>query len=612
MKRKHIIQLLFVILMLPMVTSAQEIIFKAMARGEIRVGETVQVVFELNAEGENFRGPDFAGWRILNGPMSSTNSSIQVINGKMSQSYTQSFTYIVSASKEGTLTVGSASVMVNGKKYSSEPLSIKVLPANAQANSSGRQDSGQQGVSDKDVFLKAIANKTKAVVGEQVIVTYRIYTRVPISSVNVSKLSSFGGFWMKNLLDDNDALQQSTTTIDGEEYVIADVRKVALFPQKTGKLKIDPMELECVAQIRTQPDRRRSRDPFESFFNDPFFNRGISNVQKTLESEALEITVQPLPTEGKPNNFTGAVGQFGLESAIDRTNLKTNEAVNLSLTVTGSGNLELIDLPRPVFPPDFEVYDPKSSTNLKTGPNGVSGSKKTEFLFIPRVPGDFTIDPVTFTYFDPVKKAYQTLQSKAFTIHVEKGENMGQEGVVYASPQEGVKYLGTDIRHIKTNHFKLTKANSFFFGSVLYYSLIALLVVAFFLGLFLVRKQTKLRQNQSLVRNKKATKIARKRLKEAHTFFKNKQQNEFYNEMSQALWGYIADKFYIQQSQLSIDSVTEALVAKNTPQELIDLFVQTLQNCEYARFAPGEAGKKMEDLYQQGIEAITKAEKMIK
>ncbi len=612
MKRKHIIQLLFVILMLPMATHAQEIIFKAMAKGEIRVGETVQVVFELNAEGENFRGPDFAGWRVLNGPMSSTNSSIQVINGKMSQSYTQSFTYILSADKEGTLTIGSASVMVDGKKYTSEPLSIKVLAGNAQTGNNGRQQGVQQGVSDKDVFLKAIPNKTSAVIGEQVIVTYRIYTRVPISSVNVSKLSSFGGFWMKNLLDDNDALQQSTTTIDGEEYVVADVRKVALFPQKTGKLKIDPMELECVAQIRTQPDRRRSRDPFESFFNDPFFNRGISNVQKTLESEALEINVQPLPTAGKPNNFTGAVGQFGLESAIDRTNVKTNEAVNLSLTVSGTGNLELIDLPRPVFPPDFEVYDPKSSTQLKTGANGVSGSKKTEFLFIPRVPGDFTIDPVPFTYYDPVKKSYQTLLSKSFTIHVEKGDSNSQEGVVYASPQEGVKYLGTDIRHIKTNHFNLTKANSFFFASSMYFTLIVLMIVVFFVALFLVRKQNKLRQNQSLVRNKKATKIARKRLKEAHAFFKNKQQNEFYNEMSQALWGYIADKFYIQQSQLSIDSVTEALIAKNTPQELIELFVQTLQNCEYARFAPGEAGKKMEDLYQQGIEAITKAEKMIK
>lgn len=612
MKRKIIIQLLFFILMLPLASSAQEVIFKAMAKGEIRKGETVQVVFELNADGDNFRGPNFEGWRILNGPLSSTNSSIQIVNGKMSQSYTQTYTYILTADKEGTLNIGQASVMVDGKKYSSEPLTVKVLAGSSQSGTSGQQQGTQQGVSDKDVFLKAITNKTNAIIGEQVIVTYRIYTRVPISSVNVSKLSSFGGFWMKNLLDDKDALQQSTTTIDGEEYVVADVRKVALFPQKSGKLKIDPMELECVAQIRTQPDRRRSRDPFESFFNDPFFNRGISNVQKTLVSEPLEINVQPLPVAGKPNNFTGAVGQFGLESSIDRTSVKTNEAVNLALIVSGTGNLELIDLPRPVFPPDFEVYDPKSSIQLRTGANGLSGSKKTEFLFIPRIPGDFTIDPIPFTFFDPVKKAYQTLFSKPFTIHVEKGENNAQEGLVYASPQEGVKYLGTDIRHIKTNGMNLSRKNSFFFGSAAYIGFIILMILTFFSGLFLVRKQNKLRQNQSLVRNKKATKIARKRLKEAHVYFKGKQQNEFYNEMSQALWGYIADKFYIQQSQLSIDSVTESLMAKKTPQELIDLFIQTLQNCEYARFAPGEAGKKMEELYQQGIEAITKAEKMIK
>ncbi len=620
--KKYLYQFIYQIVILlllaiPQLVTGQNISLKASSQSQVDVGEQFQIVYELNAEGSGFKNPDFGGLRVLTGPMSSTSSSVQIINGQVSKSFTQSYTYIVVASQAGTISVSPASVIVNGKQYISNKLSIIVQVAN-QSNATQGSSGSKSGTTtvnssnDKDVYLRAITDKKNIIQGEQIIVTYRIYTRVPISGVNVSKLSAFTGFWMKNLLDENAPLKQTTERINGDEYVVADIRKVALFPQQSGKLTIEPMELECIAQLQTTSEKKRSRDPFESFFNDPFFNRNVQNVQKRLVSEALQITVNPLPVSGQTVDFKGAVGQFGLQSAIDRTNVKSNEAVNISFTITGTGNLELIDFPRPVFPPDFEVYEPKTSSQIKTTASGIAGSRKFEYLFIPRVHGDFKIPAVDFTYFDPNKKAYVSLHSDDFALHVEKGTNDESKDAVYAAGQEGIRYLGSDIHHIKTGNLYITKKGDFFFGSTMYLLTIFFAFVFFGLAIYFTKKQDKLNANQSLVRYRKATKIARNRLKAAFSLMKQKTQNEFYNEMSQALWGYIADKFMISRADLSIDSVKNALVEKETPEELVEQFVETLNKCEYARFAPGDAGKKMEELYQLGIEVITKAERLIK
>lgn len=603
-----------VLMLMQLTVFAQDVNLKAIVKNQVSVGEQFQLVFELNAEGQNFRGPQFTDWRVLTGPMSSTNSSIQIINGQMSRNFTQSYTYVLMAKAEGNFTIGSATITVDGKSYKSDPVTIKVTAANAatQNNNAGSEPGANGEISSKDLFLRAIVDKKDVVRGEQLIVTYRLYTRLPVSSVSVSKLSAFPGFWTKNLQNDKDALTQSTEIINGEEYATADIRKMALFPQKTGKLDIESMELECVVQVRTQTNRRRTRDPFESFFNDPFFNRGVSNVQKMLVSNKLEINVKPLPTAGKPNGFKGAVGQFGLQSGIDRTSLKTGEAINMEFTISGTGNVELTELPEPVFPPDFEVYDPKTSVSIKTTDKGISGSKKFEYLLIPRVAGNFVIEPITFSYFDPQKNEYLSLQSKRFEIAVEKNESSEAEGVFYSKPQEGIKYIGSDIRHIKTKNLQLTDVNAFFFASPIYFALLLLLILTFVLVLILTNKRRKLMKNQSLVRNRKATKIAKKRLKLAYKHLKDKEQNEFYAEMSQALWGYVRDKFSIAPSELSLDLIADILQAKNAPEDLSAELIQTLNNCEFARFAPGDSGKKMEELYKQGLEIIMRTEKTVK
>lgn len=614
MRKQLLILTLLALVFFPEIAFNQDVTFRASTKNTVETGEQFRVVFELNAEGSSFTGPDFKGFNVHTGPMMSTSSSIQIINGRMDKTFSQTYTYIVSVKSEGDFTIEPASVSVEGKKYQSNKLSVKAVAATAnsrQQQSSGNDEGGNGTISSKDLFLKAIADKKKAVVGEQIIVTYKLYTRFPLSNLSVNKFSSFPGFWTKNLLSDNNEIQQSTQVIDGVEYIVADIRKVAIFPQKTGTLNIEPMELSCVAQLRTS-SRRASRDPFESFFNDPFFNRNIQNVEKTLYSDALNIQVESVPFNQRPADFMGAVGQFGFQSSIDRDKIKTGEAINLVYTVTGSGNLELIDLPSPVFPPDFEVYEPKISTDIKTTSAGISGSRKVEYLIIPRIQGAFTIPAVRFVYYDPKRADYITLSSQPYTISVEKGEGDASRDATVTTSQEGIRYIGSDIRHISLKKNTLQKTDNYFFASGWYFALLFLALALFAAGIWYQGKQDKLRNNQSLVKLKQATKVAKKRLSNAQQYLTKKDQNNFYLEMSQALWGYISDKFTIPRAELSFENVQTALEQRQAPPELIEAFISTLNNCEYARFAPGDAGKKMEELYQQGLDVITKAERSIK
>ncbi|MDR0969988.1 MAG: BatD family protein [Lentimicrobiaceae bacterium] len=606
---------LFLLLIVPLSLVAQDITLTVKSKKQVRVGEQFQLIFELNAEGNNFQVPTIENAQIISGPMSSTSSNVQIVNGAVTRSFTQSYTYYLQASKEGEIKIGEAFATVQGKKIKSEPATIKVVAGNTQTqnNSNASGNASTTGINNDDLFFRAVVNKKNAFVGEQLTITYKLYTKVQVSSINVSKSSNFGGFWTKNLTDNSSNFVQTTEIINGEEYVVAEIQQYALFPQRSGKLTIDPMEIECTAVVRSQSsNNRRSYDPFESFFNDPFFNRNYTNVQKKLTANTIDIDVQQLPLANKPISFNGAVGQFDFRASIDQDNLKTNEAFTLVMTISGKGNIELVDFPSPNFPPDFEVYDPKITSNVKPSASGISGTKKAEYLVIPRVHGDFTIDSLVFSYFDPVDKKYKSTASNVFQIHVTKGTQSSDSDISYNANQEGIKYLGSDIHHIKTEKLALRKKQTVFFLSTPYFVTITVIVIIFFVVLFYYAKKMKLNKNQMLMHNKKATKIARKRLKNARQYLKQRQQNEFYIEMSQALWGYIVDKFSIARSDLSMDTVRKILFEKNMPEELINKFIATLENCEFARFAPGDTNKKMDDLYTQGIDVITKVEKRIK
>ena len=589
---------------------------------QVMVGERFQVVFEANAEGKNFQAPSFDGLTVLGGPFTSTSSSFSMVNGSMSHTVKCTYTYALQAYQEGTVHMGAASLTVKGNKITSQPFDIEVIPddgshaapsggGTSQGQGQSQQNTNDPQVSGKDLFLRVIPSKKSAYVGEQVVLTYKLYTKVPVSSVSLSKMPSYAGFWTKDVSDNSGTLKQSSEYVNGIEYTTAEIQKVIVVPQRSGNLTLDPMTMECIAQIRTERNNSRSMDPFEAFFNDPFFNRNIVNVKKELSSQTLTLEVKNLPENGKPASFAGAVGNYSFKSDIDKTELSTNEAVTITLTVSGTGNVELLKMPEPVFPPDFEVYDPKVTTSTNVGSQGLTGTKKAEYLAIPRRAGNFTIPAVEFSYYNSSTESYEVLSSEPYEIKVEKGSGSDDGGGIYTSNQEDIKYLGSDIRHIMTGDAHLKPTHTVFFGSAAYFVVLLVLLMLFIILLFVLKKREQMSKDTAANRNRKADKVARGRLKNAYQHLKAKDQEKFYVEMSQALWGYIADKLGIERSKLSMETVSETMKSKSVPDELTQQFVDTLNNCEFARFAPGSAEQKMDDLYQRGIDVISKAEKVL-
>ncbi|MBR5603126.1 MAG: protein BatD [Bacteroidales bacterium] len=614
MKSKFLYILAFIFIAAYSLEAQSDVTFRTICKKQVSVGEQFQVSYELNGDGKDFKAPNFNNFEVIGGPFTSTSSSVQIINGSVSRTNTQTFSYHLRAIKEGNFTIPQASVTVDRKRITSEPCEINVVAsANGNSSYSGKSTGSTTQTSDtsKEVFLEAIPSKKKVYVGEQLMLTYRLFYTLPISQLSVSKAPSYSGFWTKDVTDNKGSLQQSSTMRDGVQYNVATLQEMVLFPQKAGTLTIEPLDITCLAQVRQQRNRSQGYDPFEDFFGD-VLGTSYTNVRKDIKSQPITIEVEPLPTANRPNSFKGAVGQFTFTSKIDKNELKVNEAFTMTLTVSGKGNIELLELPHPVFPPDFEVYDPKITSSVKDNALGISGSKKAEYIVIPRVSGDFNLEEIEFSYFNPNLGKYETLNSASQIISVSKGENTTGDGAIYTPGQADIKYLGKDILHINENDSKLSITGMMFFMSTAYIIIIIVMLAIFIAAIIINRRRNKLNKNQMLVRNKQATKVAKKRLLNAFNHLKANNQNGFYEEFSQALWGYISDKLNIVRSQLSMDSVKEVMLNKNVDENIVNEFVDLLNSCEFARFAPGDPSKKMDELYHKGIELITKAEKLLK
>lgn len=613
MKIRKIITLLSLLLAYTTIFG-QEIEFVASAKEVVAVGDQFRLIYSVNGQASGFRTPAIKGFSVLSGPNQSQSSRTQIINGQVSRSLDYSFTYILQAGSEGTYTIPPASVNVDGKTYQSNPVTIKVVKGNTQP----QQQNPQQGaspsgeISAKDLFVRAVPSKTNPYQGEQIIVTYKIYTRVPVAEYSVTRTPSTAGFWLQDLLKDSKNLNQFRETIDGQEYVVAEIKKDALFAQKAGSLTIEPLEMDVLAQIQRKVAKRNFNDPFfDSFFNDNFMGSTYQNVKKTIRSNELKINVKPLPENSRPRDFTGGVGNFNVTSSIDRDQLKANEALTLRFSISGKGNIKLVEKPAIVFPPDFEVYDPRTTDNIVASASGVSGTRNFEYLIIPRNPGKYKIKPITFSYFDLSSQTYKTITSQEFVIDVAKGD--GRQGeIVSSTDKEDFKYIGSDIRYIKTGQIKLSPVNDYLFGSMLFLIWVIAIPVLFILFLIIWRKELKKRSNIAFMRNKKATGIARKRLKSAERFMKQNKPDEFWSEASNALWGYMSDKFNIPRASLSMDSVSGALRSKGVKDELSSNFIEILNKCEFARFAPGNKTQEMDEIYKQSIEVITRTEDELK
>lgn len=627
MKKTGIYIMLLLLLSWHFAMAAGEVHLVARGPQQVVVGQEFQIIFDVNANASDFTPPDFQGLQVLSGPNTSSSSSFQIINGQTSQSYDISYSYIVMAEKPGTVHVGTATVTYKGQKYSSNNLQINAIKESAKAqasnpnmgssgNMNGSQSQQQTSenigtVSNKDVFIRASINNSHPYLGQQVVVTYKIYTRVPVSNLAIDKVASFKGLWSQDLLSNNTTLKQQNEMIDGKQYVVAVIRKLALIPQQTGKLTVDPLQLQCTVQVRIQRSRSGGNDPFQDFFNDPFFNQNVRNVNKTLVSDPVVLHVKPLPQKGQPTDFSGAVGDYHMETSIDKPELNTNDALTLKVIITGKGNLELLAAPKVNFPADFETYDPKVVPNIIKTNDGISGNMEFDYLAIPRNPADVAIKPITFSYFNPTDKKYHTEHSDTIKIKVLQGK--GDSGVVYTgNAQEDIKFLGKDIHHIESGPYDFIKANDYLFGSTMFFVILSVLVLLLFLTIIFWKMKEKRKSNISLLKNRKANKVARNRLLKAQKLKKGGDDKAFYDEIAIALWGYIVDKFNLKQSDLSMDSVKIKLEEKKVSEDTISGFISTLNSIEFARFAPGNTKDKMENIYSEAMDAIMQAEKSLK
>ena len=598
------------------VTQVQPVHVKASAPRTVSEGQQFRLTYSSTERLDNISLPDLKDFTLLGGPSSSSSTSMQIVNGQMSTSSNYSYTYILRADKKGEFTIPSATVTVKGEKSKTGTVTIQVTAgAQGGASSSGGSANRQQNsrepassVNKSDFFVRAEVSKTNPYVEEEVIVRYKLYVPAGVRfRANISKMPSYSGFWSYDLGDRNAERQPYQETYNGKPYSVVDLMSVAVYPQKSGTLTISPMGVEVGAQVMVQ--RQRSNDPFEDFFG-MFSGQNVQNILLDLTSKSITIQAKPLPAAGRPDDFSGLVGQFSFTSKLSRDALKANDAANLVLTVSGKGNLQHVEAPQLVFPTDIESQEPTVSDRISTPEKGgVSGSRSFEYVLIPREAGDYELPAASFSYFDPVARKYVTLHSSAYTLKVAKGD--GRATVGGGSHQKkDVKVVGNDIRFIHTAT-PVTRNGRLFFLSPAYWLLLALPLLLFVVFLLLMRKRMQDRENAVLVRDRRASKVARKRLKTAEQYLKSHQDVRFYEEISQVLWGYVSDKFHLPLGQLSLDTARQKLTERQMNPERMEEFIETLNQCEYVRFAPS-ADITPEKMYEKTFAFITRMEGELK
>ena len=581
-----------------------EVSFTATAPDAVVVGDQFRLSYTITTqEVRNFRAPSIKGFEVLMGPSRSTQSSVQIINGKTTSTQSITFTYILMAKTEGEYTIPGATVTADGNQMVSNSVTIKVLPADKSAGQNqGKGKTGSATISGNDLFITGTINKTTVYEQEAILLTYKIYTQVDLRGFDNVQLPDFKGFHSQEVeLPTN--RRWGLEHYKGRNYQTTIFRQFVLFPQQSGKLTIDAARFDASIAVATQVD------PFDF---DSFFNGGGGGymVKKSLFTPKLSIDVKALPD--KPADFSGGVGDLNITSSINSTSVKTNDAVTVKVVISGTGNLKLLSNPEVKFPEDFEIYDPKSENNFRLTSEGLSGNKVIEYLAIPRNPGDYKIPPVSFTYFDVKSKSYKTLTTEGYNLHVEKGEGDATQTIANFTNKDEVKVLNEDIRFIKQNEVKLTPRGQFFFGTLGYWLFYLIPTLVFIIFFILYRKQIAANANVAKVRTKKANKVAVKRLKLAGKLLSDNKKDEFYDEVLKALWGYVSDKLSIPMSRLSKDNVEEDLRNYGVAEELIAEFLKVLDNCEFARFAPSDANQGMDKIYAEALDIISKMEGSIK
>lgn len=606
--KKHLI-----ILILSLVTGqlfADEVKFTGEAPGVVRMGTQFRLTYTVNTEAKDFRSPDFQYFTVLAGPSTSSSTNVSIVNGKMTRNYQLKFTYILEARQTGEFTIPPAKIQVDGQTYESNAVQIEVIDGDGSSSQqksqqTSRQQTGGQATKsvaqDDDLFVRVMISKRNVYREEPLVATIKLYSKLNISGLENVDFPSFEGFY-KQEIETPPLRQLEKENVNGEIYGTGVLKKYLLFPQKTGNIRIQPFQVDCIVRKKVEGE---SRSLFDDFFG------SFKNVRVSLASDPVQINVKPLPS-GQPGNFTGGVGSYQMNASMNKQSVKANEGVTLKVNISGSGNLKVVDPPKVNFPPDLEVYDPKVTDNIDVSESGARGTKTIEYLLIPRHAGNYKIPSINMTYFNPGSGSFNTLQTQPMTLNVAQGEGDTATRVSSSYSRQDVDIIGSDIRYIQTGNFEYREKGEFLFGSGKFYAVYAGGIALFFAVFFVRRRKIRENADVAMMKNRKANKFARRRLKEASKHLQEGEKDRFYEETLKALWGYLSDKLGIAVADLSRDKAREILTEKEIPEDLTEQFIELIDDCEFARYAPSGGVEKMDELYNHSIAIISRLHQKLK
>lgn len=588
MKKASIIVFLFVMGISQ--TIAQDVNFEAkVSKRSLGLNERIRLDFIMNANGDDFTPPGFKGFRVVGGPNQSISNSW--VNGK--KSFSKTYTYFLTPTQKGTLTIAQATINIDGEIYKTTPQTIKVT----EAVKVPRDPNSPEYLIDDNLHLVTEISNSGPYLNEAITVIYKLYFRNPlrISDGRAVENPQFADFWSHNI--NIPQLKVQNGTYKGEAFNVVVWKKSVLYPQKIGKLTLEPLSLSLVIDL---PSNRR----------DFFGNRILQQSSRTVTSGRRIINVKPLPENGKPANFFGAVGQFNFDALLNKNELKASESFEIKLKVSGSGNLKLFNLPELVLPNTLEVFEPEYTEDLNTTLTGMKGSIEDNYTIVPRFQGKYPIAPVSFSYFDPKRKEYFTLRSSEKIVDVYGGPvaNNSRDNITTASPKQRIMNTDESFRFIKLNPNLEPIVKKGFWNSKLFYGLLASPVFLLFAFVLIMHRDQRISNDIEGFRLRVANRLSKKYLGEAKKNLKYKTL--FYDALERALYNYLKSRLKIKTDDFNKDKIAKFLAHRKLTQQEILSFIELLENCEVARYSPATDVKMQQD-FDQVLSVISNIDKKI-
>ncbi|MEG2493389.1 MAG: BatD family protein [Rikenellaceae bacterium] len=606
------IVLVFSLVILSFAVMAKGVAISVDAPRVIAVGTPFRVEFAMSGKPDSFNAPSFDGFDIVAGPSTSQSTSISIINGKTERSSTFMYTYVLVAREPGNMVIGAASATEGGETTRTSTLNIEVIREGGNATTTSQSNNGggstvkqsKKSIAHDDIILLVTTSRNRIFEGEPIVAKIKILTRAELVEISSAKYPSFEGFWTQDLaIPQNDEWQREV--YNNKVYDSKVIREYILFPQKKGTITIEPMSMDFVARVEVPSSQRSSNSIFDSFFGG-----GVQyqNIKRKVLSPKVTITVKPF-NKTAPASFNGAVGSFTIKAELSDDIISANNSANIKVTISGTGNIPLINEPEINFPTSFEQYKVRNTDDVKVTVKGVTGSKVFEYPFIARAKGDYTIDPIEFSYFDINKKSFVTLRTPTMKIAVsnDNSSNASQLGgttVISGLSKEELKVIGSDIRFIETGKARLHPKGSLLIASPIYWLALMAMLLAFASSIVFFRKRIKASKDIIRQKSRKASRAALSRLREAKKSMHESSKGIFYQNILKAMWGYVGDKLNIENSLLSSDNISQKLTEKGIEEQTIVDFKNVVAAAEEAQYAPsGEVN--MNDIYQKALTVIT-------